>query len=68
MTEVCEHIWAIQDEIGSPYCAACGEPWSVEFHKSRKGDPTERAQNSTSYGSHAHAYEVAARKLREATA
>jgi hypothetical protein len=28
----------------------------------------ERAKNSTSYGSHAHAYEVAARKLREATA
>jgi hypothetical protein len=27
----------------------------------------ERGRNSTSYGSHAHAYEVAARKLREAT-
>jgi hypothetical protein len=28
----------------------------------------ERGRNSTSYGSHADAYEVAARKLREATA
>jgi hypothetical protein len=28
----------------------------------------ERGKNSTSYGSHADAYEVAARKLREATA
>jgi hypothetical protein len=28
----------------------------------------ERAKNSTSYGSHCHAYEVAARKLREALA
>jgi hypothetical protein len=26
----------------------------------------ERARNSTSHGSHCHAYEVAARKLREA--
>jgi hypothetical protein len=26
----------------------------------------ERAQNSTSYGHHCHAYEIAARKLREA--
>jgi hypothetical protein len=26
----------------------------------------ERAENSTSFGSHCHAYEVAARKLREA--
>ena len=26
----------------------------------------ERAQNSTSYGSHCHAYEIAAKKLREA--
>lgn len=26
----------------------------------------ERAQNSTSFGSHCHAYELAARKLREA--
>jgi hypothetical protein len=28
----------------------------------------ERAKNSTSFGSHCHAYEVAARKLREAMA
>jgi hypothetical protein len=28
----------------------------------------ERAKNSTSYGHHCHAYEVAARKLREALA
>lgn len=28
----------------------------------------ERARNSTSFGSHCHAYEVAARKLREALA
>jgi len=26
----------------------------------------ERARNSTSFGSHCHAYEVAARKLKEA--
>lgn len=26
----------------------------------------ERARNSTSFGSHCHAYEVAARKIREA--
>lgn len=28
----------------------------------------DRAKNSTSFGSHCHAYEVAARKLREALA
>lgn len=28
----------------------------------------ERAKNSTSFGSHCHAYEVAARKLRDALA
>lgn len=28
----------------------------------------ERAENSTSYGHHCHAYEVAARRLREALA
>jgi hypothetical protein len=25
----CEHIWATQDDIGRPYCAACGLPWSL---------------------------------------
>lgn len=28
----------------------------------------DRAENSTSFGSHCHAYEIAARKLREALA
>lgn len=23
----CDHPWATQDEIGRPYCQACGEPW-----------------------------------------
>jgi hypothetical protein len=29
---MCGHIWAIQDEIGLPFCAECGEPWRVEFN------------------------------------
>jgi hypothetical protein len=23
----CDHPWATQDEIGRPYCQACGKPW-----------------------------------------
>lgn len=42
---VCQHIWATQDEIGRPYCAACGEPWSAEFNKPRRGGPTESDPN-----------------------
>jgi hypothetical protein len=36
MPNECGHIWAIQDEIGRPFCAECGVPWSIEFHKMRK--------------------------------
>jgi hypothetical protein len=25
----CSHPWATQDEIGRPYCQACGEPWNI---------------------------------------
>lgn len=36
MPDECGHIWAIQDELGRPFCAECGVPWSVKFHKTRK--------------------------------
>lgn len=25
----CEHPWAMQDDIGRPYCAACGMAWHL---------------------------------------
>ncbi len=39
----CEHLWASQDEIGRPYCAACGMAWSlVRRIADPVGSPGER--------------------------
>jgi len=34
MGDPCGHIWAVQDELGRPFCAECGASWSIKFHKS----------------------------------